>query len=50
MVERIGAGVGQTAFDAGIALTELSIEQASLEDVFLYLTGGQDEYAGRQVA
>ena len=44
------AGVGQTAFDAGIALTELSIEQASLEDVFLYLTGGQDEYAGRQVA
>lgn len=39
--------VGKVAFAAGIPLLELSSHSASLEDAFLELTAGSEEYQGR---
>jgi ABC-2 type transport system ATP-binding protein len=36
--------IGQLAFDAGIALFELTPQRASLEEVFMDLTAGAVEY------
>ena len=40
--------IGKIAFDAGIQLSELSNRSASLEEVFLELTEGSEEFAGRE--
>lgn len=40
--------IGKMAFDAGIPLLELSNRSASLEEVFLELTEGSEEFAGRE--
>lgn len=42
--------VGQVAFDAGIAVRELSLRRASLEETFMELTGGEQQYAFREVS
>jgi len=40
-VREVSAGeVGRIAFAAGVALDELTVEEASLEDAFLALTNG----------
>lgn len=36
--------IGEIAFAAGVALHELSSEKTSLEEAFLALTGGAEEY------
>lgn len=41
--------VGKLAFSAGIPLLELSTHSASLEEVFLELTEGSEEFSGREV-
>ena len=41
--------IGRIAFDAGIPLLELTARQASLEDVFLELTGDAVEFGGRGI-
>ena len=38
--------IGEMAFDAGIPILELAAHNASLEDVFLDLTEGSEEYRG----
>ena len=40
--------IGEMAFAAGIALHELSSEKTSLEEAFLALTGGAEEYKAHQ--
>lgn len=39
--------IGRLAFEAGIPLYELSKQSASLEEAFLELTAGAEEYAGK---
>jgi len=41
--------IGQLAFDAGIAIYELTPQRASLEDVFMELTAGAVEYGSSGV-
>jgi ABC-2 type transport system ATP-binding protein len=40
--------VGKIAFDSGVQLLELSTHSASLEEVFLELTEGSEEFSGRE--
>ena len=42
--------LGKLAFDQGLPLAELSGQTASLEDVFLELTEGQEEFAAKDPA
>lgn len=42
--------VGQLAFKAGVPLLELTQHSASLEEAFLELTGGAEEYKTKQAA
>ena len=45
-----GAEIGQIAAEAGIVLSELTPQRASLEDVFMELTEDTIEYSGERVA
>jgi ABC-2 type transport system ATP-binding protein len=40
--------VGRLAFDAGIAIFELTPQRASLEEVFMDLTAGAVEYGAQK--
>jgi ABC-2 type transport system ATP-binding protein len=42
--------IGKLAFEAGIPLYELAPQAASLEEAFLELTAGSEEYAGKKGA
>lgn len=39
--------IGKLAFEANVPLYELSLQEASLEDAFLELTAGSEEYASK---
>jgi len=40
--------IGKVAFETGVPLYELSPQQASLEEAFLELTAGSEEFAGKK--
>lgn len=42
--------IGKLAFESGVSLYELSPQAASLEEAFLELTAGSDEFVGKKVA
>lgn len=42
--------IGKLAFESGVPLYELSPQAASLEEAFLELTAGSDEFVGKKVA
>ena len=41
--------IGKLAFEAKVPVLELSIKSASLEEAFLEVTAGAEEYTGRGV-
>jgi len=42
--------IGKLAFDAGVPIYELAAQSASLEEAFLELTAGSEEYVGKKEA
>ena len=42
--------IGKLAFESGVPLYELSLQMASLEEAFLELTAGSEEYASKKEA
>ena len=44
LTRRAEDNLGKLAFDAGIAVLELTTRSASLEDVFLEITEGEEEF------